>query len=310
MDAALELAAVSPVIGQYRTCEFATVGRSGTPIAWPAVTSYRHGQCTFVITTSIGLPQKAYNVRRNPKVALLFSDPTGSGLNGMPEVLVQGVATCPDTVVTSPAGLEDYWAQVFTRQPFGQLYGSSALGRRLMSWYYRRLVITVAVTGVHSRPGLSTSDPLTRAITGRTRGDAFTASARQLPGYRSAVLATTDEHGTPCLIRLRPEVDADSGAFLLDVPPDAHPRPGPASMLCHSHDAKLWSLKSFVVVGNLEERDGRWALICHRYVPGMSSNPLRAVAMVRRCRRTARDYLQRRQLSPPSVMWAEYNACR
>jgi hypothetical protein len=41
-----------------------------------------------VITTSIGLPHKAYNVRRNPRVALLYSDPTGSGLDSRPEVLV------------------------------------------------------------------------------------------------------------------------------------------------------------------------------------------------------------------------------
>jgi hypothetical protein len=310
MDAALDLADVSRVIGQYRTCELATVGRSGTPIAWPAVTLYRPDEGTFVITTSIGLPQKAYNVRRNPKVALLFSDPTGSGLSGMPEVLVQGVATCPDAVVATPAGLEEYWTRVFKRQPLGRLYGSNALGRWLMSWYYQRLVITVAVTEVHTRPSLSTSDPLTAAITGRTHNDAFTVAVRQLPGYRSAVLATVDEHNAPYLLRVRPEVDSDSGTFLLDVPPGAQPRSGPASMLCHSHDAKLWSLRSFIVVGHLEERDGRWALTCHRYVPGMSRNPLRAVAMVRRCRRTSRDYLQRRQLSTLSVMWNEYNACR
>jgi hypothetical protein len=310
MDTALDQGAVSRVIGQYRTCEFATVGSSGTPIAWPAVTLYRRDQGAFVITTSIGLPQKAYNVRRNPKVALLFSDPTGSALSGMPEVLVQGVATCPDTVVTSPAGMEEYWARVFKRQPLGRLYGSNALGRCLMGWYYQRLVITVAVTGVYARPSISASDPLTAAITGRTRNDAFTVAARQLPGYRSAVLATVDQHGAPRLLRVRPEVDVDSGTFLLDVPTDAEPRSGPASMLCHSHDAKLWSLRSFVVVGHLEERDGRWALICHRYVPGMSRNPVRAVALVRRCRRTSRDYLQRRQLSTLSVMWNEYNACR
>jgi general stress protein 26 len=150
MEAALDSPAASAVINQYRTCEFATVGRSGTPIAWPAVTMYRHDEATFVITTSVGLPQKAYNVRRNPKVALLFSDPTGSGLSGQPQVLVQGMATCPDTVATSPIGLEEYWSRVFERQPFGRLYGSTPVTRWLMGWYYRRLVITVAVTGVHT----------------------------------------------------------------------------------------------------------------------------------------------------------------
>ena len=32
------------------------------------------------MTTSIGLPQKAFNIRRNPQVSLSFSEPTGSGV--------------------------------------------------------------------------------------------------------------------------------------------------------------------------------------------------------------------------------------
>jgi hypothetical protein len=309
MEAALDAADVSAVICRYRTCELATVCRSGTPIAWPAVTMYRPDDGTFVITTSIGLPQKAYNIRRNAKVALLFSDPTGSGLTGHPQVLVQGKATCPDTVAWSPAGLEEYWARVFERQPFGRLYGRTAVTRWLMSWYYQRLVITVAVTGVYARPPVSTA-PLT-ATTGSRRGrTTFAVAARQLAGYSSAVLATLDDTGTPWLARLRPRVDADAGAFLLHVPSGERVRPGPASLLCHGHDARLWNLRSFVAVGHLEERDGAWALRCSRFVPGMSRSPFRAAGMVRRCRHDARSYLQRRNLEEQSVMWSEYNALR
>jgi hypothetical protein len=264
-----------------------------------------------VITTSVGLPQKAYNVRRNPKVALLFSDPTGSGLSGQPQVLVQGVATCPDTVATSPAGLEEYWLRVFERQPFGRLYGSTPVTRWLMSWYYQRLVISVAVTGVHTRPGVST-DPMRARLVGRRRRgtDAFALAARHLAGYSSAVLATVDETGGRSLIRLRPEVDADSGVFLLDAPSGERLHAGPASLLCHGHDAKLWNLRSFVAVGDLDERDGRWALVCTRYVPGMSRSPFEAARMVWRCRRVSRAYLQRRHLPEQPVMWSEYNALR
>jgi hypothetical protein len=38
----------------------------------------------LLITTSIAFPQKAFNIRRDARVALLFSDPTGSGLNRAP----------------------------------------------------------------------------------------------------------------------------------------------------------------------------------------------------------------------------------
>ena len=58
-----------------------TLSRDGTPIAWPTVPVYRPDAGTFLITTSIALPQKAYNIRRDPRVALLFSDPIGSGLS-------------------------------------------------------------------------------------------------------------------------------------------------------------------------------------------------------------------------------------
>ena len=77
----------------------------------------------FTITTSIALAQKAFNVRRNPRVSLLFSDPTVSGLTNPPAVLVQGDAVSPDEVETSLLGFEDELRQVLRRQPAG---GSTA----------------------------------------------------------------------------------------------------------------------------------------------------------------------------------------
>src|SRR3954452_24822305 len=51
-------AALSPdtarVIDRYRTCEFATITRSGTAIAWPTIPLYDAGTGTFTLTTSIG----------------------------------------------------------------------------------------------------------------------------------------------------------------------------------------------------------------------------------------------------------------
>jgi hypothetical protein len=48
------------------------------------------------VTTGLGYPKKADDAARNPKVALLFSDPTGSGLEAPPAVLVQGTAAVDD----------------------------------------------------------------------------------------------------------------------------------------------------------------------------------------------------------------------
>jgi hypothetical protein len=97
----------------YRTCEFATVGRTRVPIPWPTAVLPAEDGGSLLLTTSIGFPQKAFNVRRNPRVALLFSDATGSGAPSLPQVLVQGTADCADEIVTSPAGYERYWSRLW-----------------------------------------------------------------------------------------------------------------------------------------------------------------------------------------------------
>ena len=81
---------VEAVFREFRTCEFATIAKDGTPLAWPVAARWQPEAQTFMLTTSLGLPQKAYNIRRNPKVSMLFSNPTASGLKSPPAVLVQG----------------------------------------------------------------------------------------------------------------------------------------------------------------------------------------------------------------------------
>ncbi|CAN5183368.1 hypothetical protein BH18ACT10_BH18ACT10_19190 [soil metagenome] len=131
------------VFREFRTCEFSTMTRGGVPVAWPLIPLWRPDEGRFVLTTSIGLPMKAFNIRRDPKVSLLFSDPTGSGIEDPPAVLVQGDAEMTDEVHTSPAGMEDYWERIFRVQPAGKMYGSNALTRYLLDWYYMRLHIFV-----------------------------------------------------------------------------------------------------------------------------------------------------------------------
>ena len=134
---------VEEVLGRFRTCEFSTLARNGTPIAWPVAALWRPTEGRFVLTTSVGLARKALNARRDPRVSLLFSDPTASGLEAPPAVLVQGDAQAPDEVRTSTAGFEDYWGRLFERQPAGDMYGSNPLARYLFDWYYMRLYVFV-----------------------------------------------------------------------------------------------------------------------------------------------------------------------
>ena len=134
---------VEEVLTEFRTCEFSTLARDGAPIAWPVITLWQPEEERFVVTTSIGFPRKAFNVRRDGRVSLLFSDPTASGLEDPPAVLVQGDAEVSDEIKTSPNHLREYWRKIFRVQPAGKTYGANALTRYLLDWYYMRLYIYV-----------------------------------------------------------------------------------------------------------------------------------------------------------------------
>jgi hypothetical protein len=134
---------VDAVFREFRTCELTTLARDSTPITWPTVALYQAAEARFVITTSIGLPHKAYNVRRTPRVAMLYSNPTGSGLTAPPAVLVQGHATCPDEIVTRSDELDALGRLLMVRQPVSAKYSANPLARYLSDWYLMRLLIRV-----------------------------------------------------------------------------------------------------------------------------------------------------------------------
>ena len=83
---------VQQVFDKFVTTEYTTVDTRGRPICWPVTPYYRPGDPCIDVTTGLGYPKKALDARANPKVALLFSDATGSGIEGAPQVLVQGTA--------------------------------------------------------------------------------------------------------------------------------------------------------------------------------------------------------------------------
>lgn len=128
---------------EFRTAEMTTLSRDGRPLTWPIFPFFRPDRGIFQVTTSVGLPQKAFNVRRNSRVAMLFSDPTGTGLDHQPAVLVQGDATCPDQIHTDVVGYEEDVRRGYRFQPKARIYGSDPISRRLVGWYFMRLVIDV-----------------------------------------------------------------------------------------------------------------------------------------------------------------------
>ncbi|MGA7272502.1 MAG: pyridoxamine 5'-phosphate oxidase family protein [Acidimicrobiia bacterium] len=148
---------VSVVLRRFLTAELTTVSRSGYPITWPVLASIEEETFRIAIATSIGLPQKALNIRRDPRVSLLYSDSTGSGLADAPIVRVEGLAQAPDIVLTSIGQIEDRSIAaaferdaiaLLRRQPAVGLYTRNRFAERLMDWYFLRLLIVVRPTRV------------------------------------------------------------------------------------------------------------------------------------------------------------------
>lgn len=285
------------VLDAYRTCEFATLGKDGTPAAWPTAVK-RRPDGTLLLTTSLAFTQKAFNIRRDGRVALLFSDPTGSGLDPAPQIAVNGRAACPDEIMTGPQGAEDYWSMLFVRQPHSRGYVRAPM-RPLMDWYYLRLLITVEPERVDVRPPLAElAVPTAQAS---AAGAALPGAAR-LGSFPTAVLAARDAAGAPVLARTR--TVAGPAGYRIVIPSHCAVVPGPASLLVHRHDALLNRMYNALVRGELRWSAGEFVLVPSQVVEPMGSGSARdAVTVLRRARRSTDRYLERRALPRPKVRW-------
>jgi len=138
-------AEVGAVVREFRSCEFSTLARDGTPVTWPTVSFFEAEQRRFLITSSIGLAQKALNVRRDPRVAMLFSNPTGSGLVSPPQVLIEGDAEAPEDLGQMDERFESMTRLMFERQPVGITLMGALPGplRHLADWYCWRVLIYI-----------------------------------------------------------------------------------------------------------------------------------------------------------------------
>ncbi|OUC06217.1 hypothetical protein RY27_22445, partial [Litorilinea aerophila] len=141
----------------FYTAELTTLGRGGAPVTWPVLPIFWEKRGLFIVATSIGLPQKAFNIRRNPQVSLLYSEPTGSELSSSPAVLVQGQAQVGEQVIVGqedaePEIIEAMTAQALKlvqKQPAMGLYMRNPVTRYLMDWYFMRLIITITPQRIH-----------------------------------------------------------------------------------------------------------------------------------------------------------------
>jgi len=129
--------------------------------------------------------------------------------------------------------------------------------------------------------------------------------------YQSAVITGLDVGGYPWSWRCRPSPDEAEKTLRLAFPNGIAPTdvraPGPACLLWHRHDDRLWQLHSFAVRGALIQDEVGWALRPEQFIPGVGIGGWRSyLRFLVNGRRTTRRYLEARNLPRPKLDWYEW----
>lgn len=142
---------VEATLQHFFTCEFTTVNKRGQPVTWPTLPYYDRPEGRIAVATSIAFPVKAYNARRHPQVALLFSDPSGTNRPELPAVLVQGDAEVGELLDSPPWAIEMFKTSL-RRQPDSRRFIGNPIAQRLFQFYYQRIAILIRPRRILSWP--------------------------------------------------------------------------------------------------------------------------------------------------------------
>ena len=312
-------AEVQSVFERFITTELTTVDRSGQPITWPVTPYYSAGGPCIDVTTGLGYPKKANDARANPLVALLFSDPTGSGLGDPPMVLVQGTADVDDRDLE--ANRARYARESAVKLPAISKQMPPEPLQRFLSWYFTRIYIHVRPERVYVwRGGDVSTEPelydahMEEVRSGRSEeqerfhadpdGGATTWDERieELgTNHRTAVLSIVCPDGFPFAVRVPVRVDRAARRVRIEGAPEGIPlQPGLACLTAHRHNDQFTWQQNFQVRGDLVPAEDGWVLVPHKLVGGFEA-PKSRIAMLRanaskarRFRRTAKRELARR----------------
>src|SRR5262245_58045962 len=132
---------VRDAFDRFVTCEFTTVAANKQPITWPVTPYYEQGGATIDVTTGLGYPKKADDARAHPSVSLLFSDPTGSGVESGIAVLVHGTATVDDEDLKANA--DRYLRESGEKLPATKRMQPPKPLRPVFNFYYARMYIKI-----------------------------------------------------------------------------------------------------------------------------------------------------------------------
>jgi len=261
---------VVPLFERAITTEYATLTARGAPLTYPVTPYIADDGLTLDVSTGLTYPSKAERARRNPKVALLYSDPVGTGLSAPPVVLVQGMAAVRDADLQ--ANTDRYLRQSFKKVPEAYT-GMPAFILRRMPWYFVRIWIQVTPQRIlwwsegdlDQQPerweapediSVPKSDP---APQGKSPGSWKSGPTDWKSGANYAVqhlgnpvVSLVDGQGFPFPMRVRGATLTPDG-FHFDIPAgqptDLY---GPACLTFHTHPEQFTGQQNMVFTGRVE----------------------------------------------------------
>ena len=269
------------------TATFATLTRRKRPVTWP-LTPYLAGDGSSIdVSTGLTYPAKAERARRNPKVALLFEDPVGSGIDPYPIVLVKASAAVKDSDLQ--AGADRYLREAMTKLP--DAYRTTpwfVLARQ--QWYWTRIWMHLTPLEIFVWPGgdmdaeprtwrapddiaVPPSDPAPPGPPPppyqAAPGDWRPRARRALEVMRPPVLTVVAD-GWPIAFPVRgARLTKDGFAFGI---PAAAPAParGPACLTFHTHAERFIGQENAAFVGRVGEQAGEAAFLVERLLGDFS----------------------------------------
>jgi len=311
---------IQAVFDQFITTEYTTVDGRGQPITWPVTPYYRPGDPCISLTTGIGYPKKANDARANERVSLLFSDPTGSGIDGAPMVLVQGIADVDDRDLDANANR--YEVEAAEKLPAAAAKLPPKPLRKMAAFYFARIYVHVRPERVFVWRGGLDGEPeifdshLEEVRSGHDEEPDVDLAAPEGGApvwderieqfgdlYPSATLALVSPDGFPFCVRVPVAADGASQRIrILAEPAEVPLQPGLACVAGHHHEEDFTWQRNFHVRGDLVEDDRGWFLMPHKMVGGFEIPPGGPLTVVRenakkmrRFRKIAKQELKRRE---------------
>jgi hypothetical protein len=276
---------------RFITCEFTTVDSRKQPITWPVTPYYVQGGPTIDVTTGLGYPKKADDARTHPSVSMLFSDPTGSGLERPVSVLVQGTATIDDEDLKANA--ERYIRESGEKLPATKKMSPPKPIRPLFNFYYARMYIKVRpervfvwpesdlarepeIHGTHleevrsghiEEPPEDHGDPAAGA-------PAWDDRMSFLAEHKTGVLSWLGPDGFPISVRVPFEADGARREIQIEQEPPGLPMiEGRVCLTVHRHSRDLTWQQNMQVRGNLVRSAEGLRLIPRKIVGGFELPP-------------------------------------